>query len=476
MNPSEWVYQSLLWVEKLPLLGGEDGIVRIVVIILVGLSIFGWRHEKLRQAAPGLMTSLGILGTFCGIFLALYPLDFSPGKMNDSIEELLDGMKIAFVTSLLGLSFAIAFRVFVSGKLHEAIPPEQKEVLDRLDSIKQSIAGEGDSSLVTQMQKLRDENRDGFKKLDGLAETIRDALVNNLEQLIKDLRDIIGRQLGDALLKLIENIEEALIKQFGKTFIEFNEATQALKKWQEDHRDQVERLTAAFDQVAQKISQISSDCAKIPATMNQLHEVLAITDTQVKALNQSVEAFAGMREQAEQSFPLIKEYLDKIGADLSKSAQGFSGLEETIRNTFQHAEQEARKVALRHSENVQKIASGMKDVLEQAQQETRSVAQQHSENVRQIASGMKDTLEQVQQETRRVAQQHSENVQQIASGMRDTLEQAQRDSASKISSIVSESMQRFEVEIRRISEQYGSNMLSIARKCEEAIQVGERQS
>ena len=423
MNPSESIYQALLWIERLPILpvlGGENGLVWVVVIILVGLSIFGWRHEKLRQAAPGLMTSLGILGTFCGIFLALYPLDFSPGKMNDSIEELLDGMKIAFVTSLLGLFFAITFRFLVSmvsGKLHTEIPPEQKEVLSRLDAIKQSISGEGDSSLVTQMQKLRDENRDGFKKLDGLAETIRDALVNNLEQLIKDLQEIIGRQLGDALLKLIENIEEALIKQFGKTFIEFNEATQALKKWQEDHRTQVERLTEAFDQVAQKISQISSDCEKIPATMSQLTEILAITDTHLNALNQSVEAFAGMQEKAEQAFPLIKEHLDKIGSDLSKSAQGFVGLEETIRNTFKNAEEEAN----------------------------------------------------------RVARQHSENVQQIVSGMRETLEQEQRNATQQVSSVVGETMQRLETAVRRISEEYGQNMLSIARKCEEVIRSSERQ-
>ena len=417
MDISEQIYQALLWVQGLPILGGEDGLVVAVAVILAVLFIAGWRNEKLRQASPGLMTSLGILGTFCGIFLALYPLDFSLGKMNDSIEQLLDGMKVAFVTSLLGLFSAIVFRVVISDKLHAAIPPEQKEVLDRLDSIKQSIAGEGDSSLVTQMQKLRDENRDGFKKLDGLAETIRDALVNNLEQLIKDLHEIIRHQLGDALLKLIDNIEEALIKQFGKTFIEFNEATQALKKWQEDHRDQVERLTEAFDQVAQKISQISSDCEKIPATMNQLREILAITDTQLNALNQSVETFAELRAQAEQAFPLIKEHLDKIGSDLSKSAQGFAGLEEIIRNTFQHAEEE----------------------------------------------------------TRRVAQQHSENVQQIASGMREMLEQEQRNAASKVSGIVGETMQRLENAVRRISEEYGSNMLSIARKCEEVIRSSERQ-
>ena len=88
---------------------GETGIIWAVVVLLVVLFIAGLRNPGFSQAAPGLMTSLGILGTFCGIFIALYPLDFSPGRMNDSVEALLNGMRTAFVTSLLGIAASIIF-------------------------------------------------------------------------------------------------------------------------------------------------------------------------------------------------------------------------------------------------------------------------------------------------------------------------------------------------------------------------------
>ena len=261
VNPSSVIYEILLW-------AGEDGIIWTVVGLLALLFAIGIMSERHRSSAPALMTSLGILGTFCGIFLALYPLDFSPGKMNDSVQALLEGMRTAFITSLFGLAAAIIFRLTASrlSRLitpNETIPIERRQVLDRLDAIKQAISGDGDSSLVTQFQKLRDENRDGFSKLDGLNETIRDALLKNLDTLIQDLREIIGKQLGDSLRDLIKNIEEALIKQFGKTFVEFNEATQAIKRWQEDHRNQVEKLTEAFNLSAEKIKQIADDCDRI---------------------------------------------------------------------------------------------------------------------------------------------------------------------------------------------------------------------
>ena len=67
---------------------GEEGILWVVLGILLLFFVLGLRFEKYRQAAPALMMSTGILGTFCGIFIALYPLDFTPGNMNDSIEAL----------------------------------------------------------------------------------------------------------------------------------------------------------------------------------------------------------------------------------------------------------------------------------------------------------------------------------------------------------------------------------------------------
>ena len=294
-------------------------------------------------------------------------------------------------------------------------PTEHGEILDRLDAIKQAIAADGDSSMVTQMQKMRDENRDGFKKLDGLSEAIRTAIVENLGNLIMELREIIAKQLGDSLKQLITNIEEALIKQFGSTFVEFNAATQALKKWQEDHREQVEQLTKAFSLTAEQIARIASDCQTIPTTMEQLRETVVIAREDVKLLNQQLAAFEKMREQAQEAFPTIKQYLDKIGADLAQSAQGFDGL--------------------------------------------------------------KTTIQQSEEETRRIAQAHAENIEAIAAGMQKTLEAAQRDAADKVAGIVEDAMKKFTREINReldrVAVAWGENMVGISERVAEVIRKEE---
>lgn len=349
-------------------------IIVAVIIAIVLLWREGLHSAEFSRVAPSLMTSVGILGTFCGIFVALYPLDFAPGKMNDSIESLLNGMKTAFFTSLLGISCSIVYRAFIEPKAHqhktaeEVASREEQEVLKRLDAIRQAIAGDGDSSMVSQIRALRDENREGFKKLDGLSEAIRESLVENLQSLMDDIRNIIGKQLKEQLEQLANEIREVMIERLGTTFAELKDATVALNTWQQQHREQLEQLTAAFDLAANRIAEIAENCGKIPETMKQLREVVGVLQDDVNALNAQIQAFAGMRQQAEEFFPVIKQHLDAIGENLSQSAKGFDGLEETIRSAFQNSEQEARRISEQYAANAEALVVNMRQAMEEAQQ------------------------------------------------------------------------------------------------------------
>lgn len=378
------------------------------------------------------MTSLGILGTFVGIYKALSAFADGGGispqqditELTESINGLLNGMYTAFFTSLLGLGSAFISKILWSWQSKNSPPPtpspEQKQILEHLDAIKRAIAGDDDSSMVSQIKNLRTDTNDGFKKMDGLAETIRVALVDNLQNLMADLREIIGKQLGEQLQQLINNIEEALIKQFGKTFVEFNEAVQALKKWQEDHRQQVERLTLAFDESAKNIEKIRAECEAIPATMEKLRVVVESAATHTENLAIHLEAFADMKKQAQESFPTIKENLDKIGNDLASSTKGFGEMEATIKAAFAASKQE----------------------------------------------------------TENIVKQHANEIQTMLGGMTATMTQAQRDMANKINGTVQEASDKFakeiNAEIDRLTKTWGDNMVGIAERCGEIMKAVEQ--
>ena len=88
----------------------------IIVVILTLFAtgalqlIFKWaRMGDFAASIPGHMTAIGILGTFLGIFFGLY--NFNTSDLNASVPVLLEGMKLAFTTSIAGLASSTVLRV-----------------------------------------------------------------------------------------------------------------------------------------------------------------------------------------------------------------------------------------------------------------------------------------------------------------------------------------------------------------------------
>ena len=69
-------------------------------------------HSQLAELIPGLLTSLGILGTFMGLMQGLTSVDFSNAEGTiQSIPQLLGGMKFAFATSVAGIACSLLFNM-----------------------------------------------------------------------------------------------------------------------------------------------------------------------------------------------------------------------------------------------------------------------------------------------------------------------------------------------------------------------------
>ena len=75
--------------------------------MLISKKIYQNNFEKNKNSLnyfPSLLTSLGVLGTFLGITLGL--INFDPANIDNSIKDLLNGLKLAFLTSIVGMSLS----------------------------------------------------------------------------------------------------------------------------------------------------------------------------------------------------------------------------------------------------------------------------------------------------------------------------------------------------------------------------------
>ena len=90
--------------------GEEDKFVGVYLIFLYLLTFLGvWlpfitQNKKILNFTtylPSLLPALGLVGTFLGIFKGLG--EFDPGNIDLSLPILLDGLKLAFSTSIIGM-------------------------------------------------------------------------------------------------------------------------------------------------------------------------------------------------------------------------------------------------------------------------------------------------------------------------------------------------------------------------------------
>lgn len=86
-------------------------------------------HSQLAELIPGLLTSLGILGTFLGLMQGLSTVDFnSSAATTGSISTMLTGMKFAFATSVAGISCSLLFNM-----LHRIAVGKATQALDNFE-------------------------------------------------------------------------------------------------------------------------------------------------------------------------------------------------------------------------------------------------------------------------------------------------------------------------------------------------------
>ena len=104
---------------------------------------------------PGAMTGLGILGTFIGLSIGLQAFNTgSAEEITNSIGPLMDGIKVAFHTSIYGMIFSLTFNLIFKTvleqayhKLDEFVDEFKRNVRALMDSLKnQSFGGSSGNS------------------------------------------------------------------------------------------------------------------------------------------------------------------------------------------------------------------------------------------------------------------------------------------------------------------------------------------
>ncbi|MCZ6555200.1 MAG: MotA/TolQ/ExbB proton channel family protein, partial [Candidatus Dadabacteria bacterium] len=322
----------------------------IAVILLVGLyyRLIKKETNKIIALLPNIEVTLGILGTFVGIYIGL--LEFDVQDISKSIPALLEGLKTAFITSIAGISASIILRFAFEGKSVQEEKKSEVREEDPIDLLKAIVAGinnlerssreieksivacfrsDEEYSLISQLKLIRQE----------IMDTRREIITN-----FKEFADKIAKSSTDALVealkKVIDDFNILLNELVSESFKELSSAMVKLTEWQENYRTHVDEMQGnintlithmketvkIFETSSETLSKIDNNLESIDSSLSGLSVSAAdITQhieslkLQNETLKESMLSIKQIGEDAKSVLPNITEHIDNLTTRLENS-------------------------------------------------------------------------------------------------------------------------------------------------------------
>ncbi|WP_205912256.1 hypothetical protein [Salinimonas iocasae] len=437
----------------------------VVGTLLLVAFLFACRFSKKGKATefvtytPVLLTSLGIFGTFAGIVVGLMAFDVN--DIDGSIQGLLDGLKTAFFTSLLGIFLSICFKVLQSsGFISSPADPESvasaspEDILASINSQRSSIeslvtaiGGDGDGSILSQMKLLRGDINDNQKvtlksqqeaaeKLNVISEQLasqKEAFNQFSDKLwikMQDFADMLSKSATEtvieALKQVISDFNKNLTEQFGENFQQLNEAVKELVTWQENYKVQISEMTEQYKLGVESISateasvaKISSESKVIPESMTNLKEVMEVNQHQLGELERHLEAFKDIRDRAVDAVPEIRKQIDETVQTIAASV-------ETASTHYKELLTESDKYIQSHisssNELLDKFVSNTKEGVDTIGEKLATSAADVSKVISEGATGFSESVHQTNSSLQTTATHVTSQTEVIKDHLKDTVD------------------------------------------------------
>lgn len=340
-----------------------------IMLLFAVLDLISFVTKK-HKDYKSLIISVGVLGTFTGIFIGLQ--EFNSNDIEGSIPPLLDGLKIAFITSIggMGISITLAFLEKLLGTVSDddltilmsmdrklaginKITNNTLETNDQLKNFRIEIKDEQNTTRkmtlthlvkleealnitansinesVTQIKNLRSDVTDENKLMRELISSNLEKVNSSLEKAIETLAKGATEEIIKALETVIQDFNQNLTEQFGDNFKRLNESVDNLITWQQNYKEQIEKNTQLLTSVSESLNEskltlesISSRNQEVIDVNNKLKETLLTQQEQLTRTGHQIESHDQLIKNLTASFDMLKTTFEEISPKVENLSKG----------------------------------------------------------------------------------------------------------------------------------------------------------
>jgi hypothetical protein len=429
--------------------------------------------RRLTQAAPALLTALGVLGTFVGILIGL--LGFDVSDLSRSVPQLLDGMKTAFVTSVFGMGSGIIVKLVseVGGRHDTTEEPSgvenvllaldnlrregkqtREELVTSLDRVRMGLTGDNESSLVTQIQRLRTDVTDEIKASRKLNTDLVGAISEEIRKISTTLTENTSKAIIEALEMSIRDFNQKITEQFGENFKQLNIAVGRLLEWQESYRQQMIANAQALREGAAGIQAsragIEAIGTQAGAMIRAAADMQALLDGLGKTraeLDARLEAFRDMAAAATGAMPMIQARIEDLTTGFARQVEAASQRVVQMADGF--------RLIMQAQEESLKAASGrFVEAVTQASVQASAVATKTATEQAKMLGELSDGYGRLREDAAAIGTEMRGSIKEAGDSLRSSLS----DMASEFHKTSSESVRNIGQQIQRVASDEFQNI------------------
>ena len=299
-------------------------------------------HKKLLEMVPDIFTSLGILGTFVGLVWGLK--NFEPSSyetMTNSVASLVEGIKVAFLTSIYGIALAI---VYTSGmkSIYAGMNEKLQEFLEKFHVYVLPTAENESRNLMVASQKLQ------TRAMKQMAESFEKAITPTFQKMNESL-DVLTESVTkcqqDVMQEILRSFMREMNSSFKMQFKDFNEALAQLKKAQKDNTDYTTSLYRTMsEQLNESYLKQSETMKEIVNELGNVQGRYMSTATRIAEDNQEIQ------KMQQQDYQRVADYLKEAE---KTSAKFWVACNQTMQKYVETAAQGMEKASVSNQASAQ---------------------------------------------------------------------------------------------------------------------------
>jgi len=158
---------------------------------------------------PGILTGLGIIGTFSGLIYGLngFEITDDPAKIKESLGTLIQGVGHAFVISAIAITLAMLCTWWTNRELTLRYR-QVEELCQRIDSF--FDAGAGEEYLARLVEASETSATQAIQLKDALVTDLKEILTELTEKQIREMSSGIGKAIAESLGEPMKGISDAV--------------------------------------------------------------------------------------------------------------------------------------------------------------------------------------------------------------------------------------------------------------------------